>query len=35
MIKSIAEEVIAHAAVNGGSCRQRQGFVKDLVDGGL
>jgi hypothetical protein len=31
VIKSYAEQVIAHAASNGGSCRW--GFVKDLVDG--
>ncbi len=30
MINSYVEKVIAHAAVNGGICRQ--GFVKDLVD---
>jgi hypothetical protein len=33
VIKSMTEKVIAHAAANGGSCRQ--GFVKDLVDGSL
>ncbi len=32
MIKSYAEKVIAHAALNGGSCCW--GFVKHLVDGG-
>ncbi len=31
VIKSYAEQVIAHAALNGGSCHR--GFVKDLVDG--
>ncbi len=31
VIKSYAEQVIAHAALNGGSCHW--GFVKDLVDG--
>jgi hypothetical protein len=31
VIKSYAEKVIAHAALNGGSCHW--GFVKDLVDG--
>ncbi len=31
VIKSYAEQVIAHTALNGGSCRW--GFVKDLVDG--
>ena len=30
VIKSMTEKAIAHAAVNGGSCRQ--GFVKDLVN---
>ena len=30
LIQSCAERVIAHAASNGGSCRQ--GFVKELVD---
>ncbi len=30
MIKSYAKKVMAHAAENGGSCRQ--GFVKELVD---
>jgi hypothetical protein len=30
VIKSYVEKVIAHAAANGGICRQ--GFVKDLVD---
>ncbi len=30
VIKSYAEKVIAHAAVNGGSCHP--GFVKELVD---
>jgi hypothetical protein len=31
VITSYAEKVIAHAALNGGSCHW--GFVKDLVDG--
>jgi hypothetical protein len=31
VIKSYAKQVIAHAALNGGSCCR--GFVKDLVDG--
>ncbi len=31
VIKSYAEKVIAHAALNGGSCHRD--FVKDLVDG--